>query len=77
MVQEASATELNGAGAPAGKITLVEFPTIGDAKAWWNSPFFQGLVMSHKKYMKTRVYTIEGVRSELALRSLAAPARAP
>lgn len=54
------ATEAVEGNAPDGIIVL-EFPTVGDAKAWYNSPGYQAAVPHRLRAADYRTIIVQGV----------------
>lgn len=54
------ATEALEGDAPDG-IVLLQFPTVEDAKAWYNSPNYQAALLHRKKGADYRVMIIQGL----------------
>jgi uncharacterized protein (DUF1330 family) len=54
------ATEALEGNAPDG-IVLLQFPTVEDAKAWYNSPSYQAAIPHRKKGADYRVMIIQGL----------------
>jgi uncharacterized protein (DUF1330 family) len=54
------ATEALEGKAPDGVIVL-QFPTVEDAKAWYNSPNYQAAIPHRKKGADYRVMIIQGI----------------
>jgi uncharacterized protein (DUF1330 family) len=54
------ATEAVEGEAPDGVI-MVEFPTVEDAKAWYNSPGYQAALPFRKKAADYRAFIVQGL----------------
>jgi uncharacterized protein (DUF1330 family) len=54
------ATEALEGDAPDG-IVLLQFPTVEDAKAWYNSPGYQAAAQHRKKGADYRVMIVQGL----------------
>jgi uncharacterized protein (DUF1330 family) len=54
------ATEALEGNAPDG-IVLLQFPTVEDAKAWYNSPHYQAAIPHRKKGADYRVMIVQGL----------------
>lgn len=48
-------------GAPPEGIVLLQFPTVADAKAWYNSPGYQAAVPHRLKAATWRTMIVEGI----------------
>ena len=54
------ATEAVEGKAPDGMV-IVEFPTVEDAKAWYNSPGYQAALPHRKKAADYRAFIVQGL----------------
>ena len=54
------ATEALEGNAPDG-IVVLQFPTVEDAKAWYNSPHYQAAIPHRKKGADYRVMIVQGL----------------
>ena len=54
------ATEAVEGKAPDGMV-MVEFPTVEDAKAWYNSPGYQAALPHRKKAADYRAFIVQGL----------------
>jgi uncharacterized protein (DUF1330 family) len=54
------ATESLEGNAPDG-VVLLQFPTVEDAKAWYNSPSYQAAIPHQKKGADYRVMILQGL----------------
>ena len=54
------ATEALEGNAPDG-IVMLEFPTMQDAKAWYNSPGYQAATQHRKQGADYRVFIVQGM----------------
>ena len=48
-------------GKPADGIIMLEFPTVEDAKAWYNSPGYQAAIPLRQKAAHYRAILVEGL----------------
>lgn len=48
-------------GPPAEGVVMLEFPTIEDAKAWYNSPEYQAAIPHRKKGADYRAILVQGL----------------
>jgi uncharacterized protein (DUF1330 family) len=48
-------------GAPADGMVILQFPTVEDAKAWYNSPGYQKALPHRMKAADYRVMIVQGV----------------
>jgi uncharacterized protein (DUF1330 family) len=54
------ATEAVEGKAPDGMI-LLQFPTVADAKAWYNSPAYQAALPHRQKGAEYRAFIVQGI----------------
>ncbi|HZU23820.1 MAG TPA: DUF1330 domain-containing protein [Terriglobales bacterium] len=59
IVRGGAAETLEGDGRP-GRIVVVEFPSMGKARAWWNSPEYEPAKKLRQRIATTRMLLVEG-----------------
>jgi uncharacterized protein (DUF1330 family) len=50
-----------GGASVAPRVTVIQFPSMDKAEAWWNSPAMKELTPIGEKYATFRSYFVEGV----------------
>lgn len=48
-------------GAPPDGMVMVQFPTVEDARAWYNSPAYQAAIPHRKKAADYRAFIVQGL----------------
>jgi uncharacterized protein (DUF1330 family) len=46
--------------APVGNIVVLEFPSVADAEAWYNSPAYQEIIPLRQRAANNRLFIVEG-----------------
>ena len=57
----APAVAVDASTPPAGSTVILVFNSMGDIKAWWNSPAYQAIIPLREKSAKTIAYAIPGL----------------
>jgi uncharacterized protein (DUF1330 family) len=60
LTQNAIPVGVDASELPTSTVTLIGFANMADLKAWWDSPFFQGLLKANEKTSKIHSFAIEG-----------------
>lgn len=60
LVRGGKTESLEGAE-PAGRVVILQFPSMADLQKFWNSPEYREVAPIRRKASKSRVFTVEGV----------------
>lgn len=63
-------------GSWPGTIVILEFPTIDDARAWYESPAYQAIISLRTDHIRADTLIVDGVAREYVAAETAAAARA-
>ncbi|HVB17660.1 MAG TPA: DUF1330 domain-containing protein [Stellaceae bacterium] len=45
---------------PVGNIVVIEFPSLADAEAWYNSPAYKEIIPLRQRAANSRLFIVEG-----------------
>lgn len=63
VVRGGSAETLEGEGKP-GRIVIVEFPNLENARQWWSSPEYEPAKRLRQRIATTRMVLVEGINPQ-------------
>lgn len=61
VIARTKAVALDASVPPEGNVLLIQFPSMANLQAWWNSPAYVALRPFREKATKSKEYAIEGL----------------